>query len=473
VTDHPPQTKPTARPLAIVFLTTWALLVVVAGPDQVIDPFLRHDDFPALLLQPQGYYEKTLSEGRWFNYLWHLRPVQTPAWLNFQLCLAGWAGFSAALSLHTLGGSTLRYPILAAALVALSPQAALISLWFNTLVPGVWVIASYALLTLWLTERTSRHLLLIFVPLALQIYTTYPFLILAVCLLRRDQARSPGHLVRLILVFALAFALGLLIIYSANYVAHGVFGVSLADWRAPNPLRTTADLAANVNTIARFGILVFQATGFGDLRLAGLISGLFAAALAVVARKEPLFAIYVLAGLTVGLGLLCLHMLLEGVLVPFRSTIFVWTFLAVTLARAAYLSRDEAPWQGSLGRIALLSLTGIAALQVQMHYSALGTWQASTRQLAGVIPKGTETVYVYGNYQSQPGAAEARVQHPRGLRLRLSTLTGAHTILCDETPEACTTVTSPFDLSTPVEEASIEAQGSITYIRLPDASEEP
>ena len=70
---------------------------------------MRHDDFPALLLIPELYYTKTLTEGRWINYLWHLRTFETPAWANYLLYQAGWSVFAGAVAIHVIGPRAVFY----------------------------------------------------------------------------------------------------------------------------------------------------------------------------------------------------------------------------------------------------------------------------------------------------------------------------------------------------------------------------
>ncbi|NNL72170.1 MAG: hypothetical protein HKP29_02285, partial [Silicimonas sp.] len=134
--------------LALTFLATYAALLLVVGAGQITDPFIHYDDYPALVLFAEAYYEKTLAEGRWFNYLWHLRGIETPAWVNFQLYLVGWSLFVAAAALNVFRTTGLRYPLLLSVLVVLSPQTTLISGWFNSLIPGIWLMAAYTVTAL-------------------------------------------------------------------------------------------------------------------------------------------------------------------------------------------------------------------------------------------------------------------------------------------------------------------------------------
>ncbi|MBO6776882.1 MAG: hypothetical protein JJ897_15550 [Marinibacterium sp.] len=129
------------------------------------DPFIRHDDFPALLADPDGYYIKTLDEGRWLSYIWHLRAFVMPSWLAFALYQLCWAIFTGAAALNACGPNARPiYPIAVALFIMVAPPAAMISVWFNTLLPGLAVVAVYALLVLRHGARKMRPWLLVFVP---------------------------------------------------------------------------------------------------------------------------------------------------------------------------------------------------------------------------------------------------------------------------------------------------------------------
>ena len=144
---------PSVTMVSIVCIFTFAAILLVSGYHQVVDPFIRHDDFGALLLQPEAYYSKTLSEGRWLNYYWHLRSFQWRSWLNYAVYQAGWAVFCGSLAHHASMTRSKENTIFLAVLLAMSPQALIISGWFNTLVPGIWTISIYAIITLYLTSR--------------------------------------------------------------------------------------------------------------------------------------------------------------------------------------------------------------------------------------------------------------------------------------------------------------------------------
>ncbi|MEM6730324.1 MAG: hypothetical protein AAF658_02140 [Myxococcota bacterium] len=115
-----------------------ALALLAASAPNLLDPLIRHDDYPALLGMHEMYYTKTLTEGRWINYLWHQRDVITPSWLNFAIYQIVWATFGAGLAVTALGRHTHPlYTVLLAVLIVIAPPALMISMWFNTLFPSM------------------------------------------------------------------------------------------------------------------------------------------------------------------------------------------------------------------------------------------------------------------------------------------------------------------------------------------------
>ncbi|MEL6435067.1 MAG: hypothetical protein AAFQ28_14845, partial [Pseudomonadota bacterium] len=81
-----------ARPIGVAKLGYPQLIACVAllavfcvSLPNLADPMIRFDDYPAYFADPTHFYMKTLSEGRWVNYWWHLRGFVTPSWANFAL----------------------------------------------------------------------------------------------------------------------------------------------------------------------------------------------------------------------------------------------------------------------------------------------------------------------------------------------------------------------------------------------------
>lgn len=452
--------------LALVFLSTYAVLLLAAGLTQIADPFIHYDDYPALVLYPEGYYMKTLAEGRWFNYWWHLRGFATPPAVNFQLYLVGWSLFIAAVAVNVFRSADLRIPALLAAFCVTAPQTTLIAGWFNTLIPGVWLIAAYAVIALFVSPRTGRWLLFVFVPVSIQAYTPYPFLLLAICLLREDQARSLRAFLATMTVFVSAFALGILIIYAINYHVHGVFGLALADWRDPNPATDLPGLIANLPKVAESLRWTYVMTGFGKPAFSLAIAVAFLASLALIARTRPIEALYLMTPLLAGLSLLSLHALMEGILFPFRSTYFLWFMVAITIVKGVHRLEARSGVMRSAPFALVLLLVLAAGAFARTHGQTQGAWQLQTRALADRIGA-TGTIYIYGSYIATNGYEDSRAQMPRDLQYRLAYLTGAWAEMCTEEPEACADVAPPFDPPETGDPLIVRDIGTDSFIRLP------
>ncbi|MGI9394205.1 MAG: hypothetical protein ACR2OY_06125, partial [Boseongicola sp.] len=410
---------------------------------------------------------KTPSEGRWINYWWHLRPMETAAWINYALYVAGWAVFCAGVAIHAIDSRFLFSPVYLALLIAVAPQAMLISLWFNTLVPGVWILATYAVLTLFASPRQGVWLLLIFVPLSLMAYSTYPLLLLCICLLRMDNVRSVAGLIAILVVFAISFASGLMLINTLNYIEHGVFGIQISDWRNPSPAEDLAGIIQNLPRVWRFLGRTATTIGYGSVHIGYLNLAVLAACFTVLARNRIQETMYWASGILAGFGLLILHILLEGAGVPFRATLFFWLLFAVLAARASYALLSKSEFAASVGRICLLSLTFTSGFLCYRQYATLTEWQHGTHEIVSRITDEQSTVYVYGNFLAAAGGLEARIQHARGLRHRLAYLTSAEVILCKERPKICKGIVPPFDSRATYGPPLIALDRDIAYIRLP------
>lgn len=423
--------------LAGILALTLLALIAVSGV-QLLDPMVRHDDFPALLADPTEFWAKTLSEGRWLNWLWHLRPVAGPAPLHYLLYLAAWATFCAAAAVNALGrDAPLWQPVALSLLIAVGPPAILISLWFNTLIPGLALVALFAVLSTRLSERASRALLLVFVPATLMAYTTYPLLLLMICLTRHGGRRGAGDLLGLLALFAASFALGLVLIYGLNYAVHGVFGIEVAAWRAPTPAHDLASAAANLALFADFlGKAALDMAYRSSAILAFHLAG-FAGGIAVLLRQDRWAALCILAGCAAGLGLIALQTVLNGIATPTRAAGFLWMAHAIVFVRLVALAGVGGGVTARTLRIALIAVVAVYAMQGAHHYRRFSDWQAETRALAASVSPGAGPVYVEGDYRTLPGAEAAGIQAARGLRLRLRYLTGERFVVCTESPGAC------------------------------------
>lgn len=420
-----------------VFLPVYAGLLIASAAN-LIDPMVRHDDFPALLADGARFYDKTLNEGRWVNYWWHLRGIAWPAWANYLLYQALWACFAAAAALNCRGrDGQLWYTIVLGWIIVLAPAALLISLWYNTLILGLALVALYAVLAERSTLQTARLMLLPFVPLTLMAYTTYPLLLLVICLSKHDAPRGAADLTKTLSTFVLSFALGVLAIYSINWAVHGVFGVPMAAWRAASPATDVTSAVANLGQLWDFILKTAMVLAFNFPVLVVCHCAALLGALALLARHAPWEAAYLISGIVIGLALLAAQAISSGVSIPARTGIFLWVFYCILIMRGAIILRGRGRLYAPLGRIFLLAVIASYTWQSFAHSQKYLGWQAMTRDIAGQIGPGTKPVYIWGDVMALPEAMLAGIQRPRALSWRLEYLTGRHAYLCAITPADC------------------------------------
>lgn len=446
--------------LGPVLLASLAAVILFSLPN-IADPMIRHDDYPAFFAEPEGFYGKTLFEGRWINYWWHLRELVTPAWLNYALYQALWAVFAGATALViTRGQGAALWTIALAVLIIASPPAAEIALWFNTLIPGMAIIAAFALLACRVSDRALLAWLPVFVTLSVMAYTTFPILLLAVALYRQER-RSLRNLVLVMAVFGGSFVAGILLTYTLNWFEHGVFGVELDVWRKATPASDLAGLVANLPKLNESLIYFAQRAGLNFTPTIILNLVLFAGAILVLIRRAPLEALYLITGLATGMALITLQALLMGVHVPPRAFIFAWVFFAIALVRAAMILAETTPRPARLARNLVLLVSASFMLQGAILHTAFHPWQAETRVIATLIKDQPGPVLVIGRPSQIGVARDAGIQDDMAFTYRMRLMAGRMVALCDR--PATTDHCDPALLAAPANR--LIQQGPIT-IRL-------
>lgn len=276
---------------AVLWLCLGAI-VAISLPN-LIDPMIRYDDYPALFADGDLFWEKTLNEGRWVNYIWHLRKVVTPAWLNFAVYQALWALFAATLATVVVRQKGLTFfKGTLALLILVSPSALLISLWFNTLLPGLGLVAAFGLLACRVSSRTLNLLLPVFVVATFMAYTTFPLLLLAISLFRQDE-RSLPKLIGLLALFTVSFIIAILLTYTINWSVHGIFGVPLAEWREATPAHNLLEMRGNLPKLWETFNAFITKSSFDFYPAQIFHVTLMIGATAVLLRYAPLEALYI------------------------------------------------------------------------------------------------------------------------------------------------------------------------------------
>jgi hypothetical protein len=407
-----------------------AAIFIMSIPN-LIDPMMRHDDFPALFGDGDMFWFKTLHEGRWVNYLWHLRGYLTPAWLNFAIYQGLWALFAASLANVVIRQEGLTfYKGALALLILVSPSALLISLWFNTLLPGLCMVAVFGLLACRVSNRTLTFLLPVFTVLTFMAYTTYPLLLLAIYLFRQDQ-RSIPKLIAILAFFTTSFIAAILLTYTVNWSVHGVFGVPLAEWREATPAHSLQGLLDNLPKLWGSLGAFMDKTSFGlyPAQLFHII--LLVGSAAVLFRHEPMEALYLYAGLITGLSLIVLQVLKLGVSIPPRTFLFAWVFYGIAVVRAAEILVTKHAFAGRMAANAVLLIVGSYLLQSFMQFTQYRAWQSDTRVVANELRPIEGPVFVTGKPMDMIGAKQAGIQADIAFQFRVQQLIGRDVVMCD------------------------------------------
>lgn len=453
------------RALFLCVAIVHALLLFINWP-HLTDPLIRHDDYPAFFGDEHHFYPKTLSEGRWLNYWWMARETMWSAWFAFQFYTLAWSVFSAAAALLAFGHKPEQrmYAVLCAILIAVSPQAYLIAGWYNTLGAGIWVVALFALIAYYGSARTARIAFLILGPVSMLAYTTYPLLMAALVIVRRDMRRSLGDAVLLTALVGLSIVLGMLLMYSINFYQFGIFGLEIAHWRTPSPATDLQSLLGNLDVVLGFLSLIYPAHGAGMAGFGIFVTFLMAAAIVVVIKAHPAEGLYLLLGVSLVFGVLIANGLKEGVELPVRASIGSWVFLAIGLARATQILAKR-----SNSRVLPLATAMFAALysgHLLKNTHRFTPWLDETRSFAENLPQDIDEFAVYGHIWGFPGAYEAHIHHYYGLTARIRQVTGLIGLYCDNPLETCHT-DPPFDPNEADDAFLVQRVGDMVFIRLP------
>lgn len=426
------------HPTWLITLTISILGVFVMSASNLIDPMIRFDDYPALFADPDAFWHKTKDEGRWLNYWWHLRGVETPAWLNFSVYQVTWAVFAACLATAVVGKGkqSVWFATVMSLAIMVAPPATLISLWFNTLIPGLGLIALYAALGLVTPRHTHRLLLVPFTILTFMAYTTYPILLLIVAL-ARAQKRSFWDLIGVLAFFTASFIAAVVVVFTINLQVHGVFGVPVADWRAATPATDWPSLVLNFPLVTQSFSDLLSRSSFDFAPAVYFHLGFLVLSTLVIARNAPLEALYLWGAMITGLTLVVAQILKIGVVVPPRTYVFAWVVYAILITRAAQILTCKGNVSGRLARNAVLLIIGSYMLQTFKQYGNFRDWQAETRALGDAVQTVEGPLALSRGMTDLPSAQKAFIQDDRAMLFRLQQLTGKFIPLCEGAQSGC------------------------------------
>jgi len=376
------------RRIWLLFLAV-ALIFAVLVPSQFHDPFSRFDDYPVLLSNPELPFLKTLTEGRWVNYFWSLRPGLENRHAQFAVYMALWSATAAFVAHGIFRGRHTPLALLAAIAFALMPQAANLTAWFATLLPGTFVLCLYARLAALGSTRLALCGLGLAVPVLSMCYSSFPMLALAIAAGAIDWRGYRWGWLILAVVFGSGLVLGALTISGLNWAVHGYFGIAIDPTRLPNPAR---DFDAAVANLARLRWFLVESGTYMTGGIFGLgpvlapVIGL-AAGVAVLGlvRRSPAAGVTLLVGLAASIAVMAVLTVLNGIIILPRASGFLWAFITAGLA----LALRSAAWRWERA----ILLTGLIT---QIVYGSV-VWMAAER-------------YVYSDYQEATRRIASRLE---------------------------------------------------------------
>lgn len=288
---------------------------------QLTAPFVAHDEYDWLLKGfDQGFetpLSKAGSEGRWGNFLWS----QVSHHLNTYSAFGIYLALFSAMCLVMTRVVSARAGIFAALLFFIAPMTADTAKWPVTQVTGVAVTLLGCIAMLRAREDGRRRLVVaVSVVAGFLFYPSFgPLFLLMYAAACTGTRRS---ILTGAVVYALAFACAVLLVFCLNSIFHGNFGIRPAAWRDATPLLQGGALVVNVSRYMQYFTLLREIWP-------ALLAGGIGMALCLLCRihvrqcMAALFYGVILLGIDASLSIL------SGVGIPLRSTLWLWLLLCL------------------------------------------------------------------------------------------------------------------------------------------------
>lgn len=387
-----------------VFLAVILLVLTTSGAVQTL--YFEHDDWPFMtrLLPDMASYispwDKTLSEGRWVNWLWSLEARTLPARFLYCLYMLGYSLFCWLAA--CLMVSKTPYRILLAFLLFFSVPFSILSLWPATLTPMVWLSALFIFSVL-----TLGFNVFLFSVYNILIFLSYSPMISSVTLL--VLAVFPFFCLEIVLFYGLSYLAGILTSFSLNKIFHGTFGIVLEGWRHPHPVHGLNDFRINSVKASKFWIESFQ-----TYEMEFVISFFLIISAFYFNRKTVIQFI-----LGAGLVFLCESLLqvFSGADSPVRSTYWIWCFFIGAFAIFIRTVEPDTRWKGCViltGALPILCSGGLLWFRTIQGYAKVSQYESYLGNR--IVSTGATTVYVCGDVQTVPAL---KYQAYRAVRLAM------------------------------------------------------
>ncbi|MHA3835044.1 hypothetical protein ACXR8F_04890 [Terrabacter sp. AAH1] len=348
----------------VVPLVIAVAMLVSDGIAQVVTPFIRSDDWPFLLPAQSPGVGSVLShgftEGRWLNTAWWAAVGQHGTPTSASVTYALGYGLFVAGTWRVLHAAGLRPRLVVDILigVALFVSAVWVELlyWPGTLTPSVLVAAAAVWTLPWVAARQHLGWLLgwLVVVEAASVLTYPPvgalMVLLAVTALKGDSWRKVMVVVG---AWVTAFALGVVIACTLNYLWFGDFGLQLASWRRPHYGTSLQAMSTNFGRWASGAAQLWSGQWWaGFVAVFGALLGWHD--VRIRPRLQRL-----LVGVAVVLALDLAQTLVTGIVTPSRGQLWSWVgaLLAVVLL---LLGRQRLPLPWSASGLPVEPVVGLA-----------------------------------------------------------------------------------------------------------------
>ena len=441
------------------------LFFLVAFP-QFFDPFVRHDDYMSLEANWQSYRSKVIGEARWVGLFWNMRPWLWPASINFALYTFFWSTFCVSLAILLIPPKGLGLHTLAAGLlVAFNLFSVQHSLWFNTLIPGVFILAVFGALSLFVPPKKLITLQPFFVVGAFLSYTTYPMFILLVSLLA-GRAEPPSHLIRACGNFLFSMVIAVIVGFGLNYLVFGIFGLSLEQWR------TQPSTGADVH-----GLLMYQRAADFIASMRGTSSqyafsapaiALFVFCLTLINQISSHRKSFLVLAAVFFIGVIPLFVF--KVTLGYNLTPYALVFAPVTILAGVAVGLKFRNQVSNLipivGAIVLLELCALQALEASRFYRTFDDWQSDTRILSELLDRSSKTIYFYGDPRHLESARRAHLYIKEDLALRLRNIDGLQITYCVERGNICPDVAGFEWETSAVTGIKVATDGRVSALRV-------
>jgi MFS family permease len=406
--DRPSWTVRRTVPRWMVVAAALLLASVVTGVlVQVSHPFIRHDDWASTLPGDapgsSGQLARNRFEGRWLNTVyWIVVGQWTSIVVASVFFFAAYCAFTwGFVRLFRLRGRVSLFTLTLA--VFLSPVWVRLVYWPGTL-SASFIVAAAAVWTLpWARRRRTTLVawLLAFIVLAVLAYP--PVAALVFFALVVTELRSPPRRLALVAAgFVVAYGVGVLAVYTLNWLAFREFGLTISAWRHPNPLVSVDALMEN---LSRYG---HQFAGVSEvLGWAGLIA-LASLVWALVDASTRRLALVALGGVAVVVGLEAALTIYSGVVTGPRASLWAWPAAclpAALLLKGTRVSR----WLGAV------ALVGIAIVGCLTWRSDLGEHQQTRVQYDAVAAEVASVVAAHPDDNVVMWIQPQLREHPSGV----------------------------------------------------------